>query len=507
MNRHLFPISISLLFLLFSSPVFAQATPQTLSYVESSTGLSLQLEAGRTELEFADLNADGNPDLISVGDHGNPLINSQEHGIMVWFGDGAGSWTLSQTGELGYGGIAVGDVNGDRLLDIGYGIHHNNSGTDLGDQILEVALGDGTGTSWTPWDDGLATNGESWGMFGSDFADVDHDGDLDLGSIGFGCCSGVHIYLNQKNGSWVQAFGILSGNSDQEFEFGEVNGDGNPDFAASWEEGTVYLGDGTGNFTPGDGNLPKNSFGNPSPSLGDVNDDGRDEVAFINKRNGIDVWSWVSAGVWQEISGSLPDQGGYSAVRIFDMNRDGHGDILGYGQRWVRIWAGDGMGGWTEIAAFQLPASPGDYTALRVGGDADHNGYPDIAIIVDEGSWINSRNKLHFYKEASVPSALAIHPVQPRGGETFRAGSVIFLDWLSAVPAGFGVGNVKIEGSLSGPTGPWRVLANKLPNNGRYQWRIPPNAPATTNAYLRYTLITPGGRITAVTPAAFNIVR
>ena len=113
---------------------------------------------------------------------------------------------------------------------------------------LEVALGDGTGRSWTPWDDGLATNGETYGMFGSDFADVDGDGDLDLGSISFGCCSGVHVYLNGGDGAWQQSFGFVGGNARQEFTFGDVNGDGWPDLAVSHQNGTVYVGNGNGGF-------------------------------------------------------------------------------------------------------------------------------------------------------------------------------------------------------------------------------------------------------------------
>ena len=108
--------------------------------------------------------------------------------------------------------------NNDGNIDIGYGMHHNYSATDFGDQLLEVALGDGSGEKWTPWDDGLATNGETWGMFATDFADVDNDGDLDIGSISFGCCAGVHVYLNQDDGSWTISFGFIGGNSDMFFE-------------------------------------------------------------------------------------------------------------------------------------------------------------------------------------------------------------------------------------------------------------------------------------------------
>ena len=147
------------LVLLLIGPL-ASGDPPT--YVESSAGLNQPaMEAGRTEVEFGDVNGDGDVDLVCVGDHGSPYVNTNEHGVMVWFGDGAGAWSVFQYGNFGYGGLALGDANNDGLMDVGYGIHHDYSGTDLGDQILEVALGDGTGQNWTPWDDGLATAGET----------------------------------------------------------------------------------------------------------------------------------------------------------------------------------------------------------------------------------------------------------------------------------------------------------------------------------------------------------
>ncbi|KPK69847.1 hypothetical protein AMJ82_04550 [candidate division TA06 bacterium SM23_40] len=253
-----------------------------LSYVESSSGLGYpQLEAGRTELEMGDVDGDGHPDIVSIGDHGSPYINTNEHGIMVWFGDGTGTWSVYQNGNFGYGGVALGDVNNDGLMDVGYAMHHNYSGNDFGDQLIEVALGDGTGQNWQPWDDGLATNGETWGMFGTDFADVDNDGDLDLVSNSFGAGSGVHVYLNQGDGTWVQSFGFLEGNSTDDIVFGDVNGDCNADFAAAHEYGTVYLGDGAGNYVLADGNLPPPGWvGRFGPDLGDVNNDGGDDLSY-----------------------------------------------------------------------------------------------------------------------------------------------------------------------------------------------------------------------------------
>jgi FG-GAP-like repeat len=160
-------VAAALLVALFGAAALAEggespAAGPGVSYVESSTGLSTpQWEGGMTELEFADLDGDGHLDLISIGDHGNPGIQSTEHGVLVWFGNGAGAWAHYQTGDFGYGGIAVGDLDGDGKPDIAYAMHHNYSATDFGDQLIEAARGDGTGRNWTPWDDGLEHVDES----------------------------------------------------------------------------------------------------------------------------------------------------------------------------------------------------------------------------------------------------------------------------------------------------------------------------------------------------------
>jgi len=475
-----------------------------LAYLEQSSGLETpRMEGGRTEFELGDVNGDGHLDIVSIGDHGSPFINSPQHGVMVWFGDGAGNWTVHQTGNFGYGGVAIGDVNNDGIMDVGYGMHHDYSNTDFGDQLLEVALGDGTGRNWTPWDDGLATNGETWGMFGTDFADVDNDGDLDVASISFGCCNGVHVYLNNGDGTWTQSWARTGDNSSNDLTTADVNGDGFVDVIATHGLGTVYLGDGTGTFTPGDGNLP---FGDwrRGVAAGDVNADGRDDVAFP-AGGGVQVWTWIDEGEWADLSGDLASIGEYDLVQIADMNLDGFGDVIVNRDEFTRIYTHDGAGGWTLAGTIQSPDAC-DYVALRAGDDADHNGRPDILIATEEDCdpWTGGTNRPRFFVEATTPDEPFIHPVSPRGGEVMHAGSVRFIRWHAAIPAGE-AGAVSIELSTDGPDGPWQTVAANQPSNGRHQWRLPDDLPNSTDCHLRLTLHT-SNEVHAVTPRPFTIV-
>jgi hypothetical protein len=502
-------IFMSACFIIFAGNLYAQVqsfvASQTLTYIESSSGLSNpEWEGGRTELEFADIDADGLLDIITIGDHGSPFINAEEHGIMVYFGDGAGNWSVQMTGDFGYGGIAAGDVNNDSFMDVGYAMHHNYSGTDFGDQLIEVALGNGTGINWTPWDDGLATNGEDYGMFATDFADVDNDGDLDLGSISFGCCAGIHVYLNNFNGSWTQSFGVLEGNSDMIFQFGDVNNDGFMDFVAGYENGTVYFGDGTGDFILKDLNLPPGGLvGRLGPSLGDVDNDGGMDLAFANNNGGLHVYifdDWDQ--LWQDFSGDLPSTGPFEHTQLADMNMDGYIDLAAYGTGTFQLFLGDGNGTWTPDATFTT-GDPGSSQAFRVGGDIDHNGRPDIVLLEEEElSWFTYQNYLRCYRESSVPVLLAIKPVFPCGHELLWQNSVRFIDWISTVP-GNEAAEIKLEYSTTGPDGAWTLIAAELPNSGSHQWLVPQEN--SVDCYIRQTVITEVNSHSSITPAAFTI--
>ncbi len=490
-----------LLIIVIFPPVFAQ-----LSYTECSSGFynNPALEGGRTEIEFADINNDGNPDILSIGDHGSPYINTQEHGVMVWFGDGNGNWNLYQYGNFGYGGIAVGDVNNDGYLDVGYGMHHNYSREDLGDDMLEVALGDGTGMMWTAWDDGLMPGGACWGMFSTDFADVDHDGDLDIGSCSFGYGVGLRVYLNNGNGTWHLSWGTPESlNCSMEFYFRDVNRDGNPDIICGTAGPAVYFGDGTGGFYPGDSGLPGSNYGFEGIAPGDVDNDGGCDLALVNSTSGIQVWRYdEELGIWENFSGNLPVTDSFWATQLVDMNRDGFVDLLGLHRRYVKIWAGDGQGNWQDMATVPINRST-DYVAFRAGADFDHNGFPDFALIVEEGTWPNYRNYARAFREASSRDSLNIFPVFPRGGERFWSSSVQFIEWWSEAPGAEST-RVKLELSTTGPGGPYQLIADSLRNSGRFQWTLA-SAVSSGDCYIRYTLYKGSQSTTAITPYPFFI--
>ena len=482
---------------------------KSFQFIESSTGLNFPTwESGKTELEFADINRDGFIDILSIGDHGCPNVGAQEYGIMVWFGNGTGTWSVQMTGNFGYGGIAIGDVNNDGHWDVGYGMHHNYAATDLGNQLMEVALGDGTGINWTAWDDGMAANGESWAMFGTDFADIDNDGDLDIGSNSMGAGDGVHIYTNQGDGTWLQSFGFFAGNSMSRFVFGDINNDGNSDFVVANEAGIAYFGNGNGGFTSADYNLPGYSFPISGPDLADVNNDGGQDLAYINPSGGIKVWAFDTvSSQWTDLSGTLPATGSYQEAQLSDFNSDGIMDLAAFGDAHLTVWRatlpGDRSIVWTQ--EFTMTTSNnGDCGAFRAGGDVDRNGFPDMVLVEKVGNWPNDINRLKCFRESTPYVTANLKATFPKGHEVFRQGSVQFTDWCSAV-APSSSATVKIEFSRQGLSGPWTILTAGTENAGRYQWIIPQMV-SSANCFLRYTLIEDDDTIVAISPEPFTIL-
>ncbi len=489
---------------LFLLALAASALPSAaVTLVSRSAGLELPLkEEGKTELEVGDVNGDGRLDLVSVGDHGNPNFNSDEHGLMVWLGDGAGGWTVSQTGSFGYGGCALGDLDRDGHLDVAWGLHHNY-GSGMGSRLISAARGDGTGSNWTDWGQGLATNGEDWGMFATALADFDGDGRLDLVSESFGGTNGLQLYRNRGDGTWNPAWALTGGTVQYTIEACDLNGDGYADIASTRSGSTVLLGDGTFGFATAMAGLPSGTI--RCVDAGDMNGDGRDEIVFGLASAGLRCCRYdPGTESWQDASSGLPVSGAFTMAQLGDINGDGNLDVAGYAAPAGSIYLGDGLGHWTADATWTMP-SPGDYSALRVDGDFDHDGREDIFVQATQSGFPFYRNQLRAYSAWQPPSALAARVVAPRGGEVLRLGSIRDIRWVTAVPQVLGQASIAIRLSVSGPGGPWTPLAAGLPDNGRYEWQVDAPGPST-QCRLEITATAGGETVAAMSAADFAIL-
>ncbi|MGB8007890.1 MAG: Ig-like domain repeat protein [Terriglobales bacterium] len=205
-------------------------------------------------LILADLNGDGKTDVILFNANGG---SGRTGSITALLGNGDGTFQpgtmiLENTGEYGWGGIAVADLNGDGKLDLVVTMPSFNSGS----AYVSVLLGNGNGTFQPPVN--YAINGGLY-LTSMTIADVNDDGKLDLvvGNLGLNGgnnTGGVSVLLGNGDGTFqpMQSFG--SGVVDS-ISVADVNGDGNKDLVVTCCAGEgasgvvgVLLGNGDGTF-------------------------------------------------------------------------------------------------------------------------------------------------------------------------------------------------------------------------------------------------------------------
>ena len=329
-------------------------------------------------IALADLNADGNPDVV--------VVNANSGTVGVLIGNGYGWFepvVTYGTGPSAPRSVAVGDVNDDGKPDIvvatascGIGVLLGNgngtfqppltygstvcsaSSLVLGDvsgdgkldlvvaeyRKIAVLLGNGDGTFQPAviygWGGG---DGTSWGPNSLAVADLNHDGKLDLlvASGNFPWPSGhgtVGVLLGNEDGTFQPAVNYDTGNLYAfSLAVGDVNGDDKTDLVVAnfhSDDVGVLLGNGDGTFRPAvtygaGGHLPF------AVAVADVNGDGPPDLLVSNictvgctGHNTLDVLLGNGTGSFQPAVAYGSGGQGSEALAVSDINRDGHLDAM-----------------------------------------------------------------------------------------------------------------------------------------------------------------------------------
>ena len=223
-------------------------------------------------------------------------------------------------------------------------------------------------------------------------ADFNNDGKADVVVVNE-ATSNVTVLLGNGNGGFTATGGspIATGTFPYSVAVGDFNGDGNEDFAVAnlnSESVSVFLGNGTGGFSPASGSPFAVTAGPPSSvAVGDFNGDGIADLAFGNNlSNKVSVLLGNGTGGFTPASGS-PFAAGNTpfSVTIGDFNGDGKPDlaIANFGDNNVTVLLGDGTGGFT--AASGSPFAVGTAPRSVTTGDFNGDGKLDI-VAVNEGS-------------------------------------------------------------------------------------------------------------------------
>jgi hypothetical protein len=317
-------------------------------------------QGGPKSVVLGDLNGDGKPDLV---------VTSQPLGtVSVFLGNGNGTFqsAMEFVTDLFAGMVALGDFTGDDKLDVVMG-----SGT--GDVVM-VLLGNGNGTL-------QAVQTFATGQIPSSVAvaDVNGDGKLDL-ITGNLTSNNVSVLLGNGNGTFQAQQTFAVGQDPYGVSVADLGGDGVPDLAvvnAGSNSVSVLLGNGDGTFqaqqTLSSGLHPL------SVVSGDVNGDGVPDLVVNNGNSGtLGVFLGNGNGTFQaQTTSSLgPNSAFLTALALGDVNGDGKPDVAFMGNAYFRAMLGNGDGTFQSPQLF-FTGGPSPILAL---GDLNGDGRPDAVV-------------------------------------------------------------------------------------------------------------------------------
>ncbi len=225
------------------------------------------------------------------------------------------------------------------------------------------------------------------GAFGVAVGDLNRDGRPDIVA---GDLSSLHVLLGNGDGTFkAPATYPVHMGVPQSIAIDDLDGDGNPDLAIANQEGLlVFLGKGDGTFQPAT-SYP--SAGDSWVAVGDINDDGKLDVAFATAGGSGDPDSGASGagGVAVRLGngdGTFQPQVAFPTgsmgldLAMGDLNGDRRLDLavvdLNPGGVSVLLGRGDGT---FETAVAYDNAATSSPTAVAIG-DFNGDGKPDLAV-------------------------------------------------------------------------------------------------------------------------------
>jgi hypothetical protein len=235
--------------------------------------------------------------------------------------------------------------------------------------------------------------------------DFNGDGVLDLAVVNGGDSSGrgrgVSVLLGHGDGTFGPAVTYAAGNFPQAVAVGDFNGDGVPDLAvANYGSDTVsvLLGQGDGTFRPATNYFV--GFDPISVAVGDFNGDGILDLAVANQGSSPDYADGNVSVLLGQGDGTFRSARNYTAgigpssVVVGDFNGDGIPDLAvadAGGGASVLLGNGDGTFG----AALSYTAGRGPISVAVA--DFNGDGFPDLAvannlsddvsILLNDGNW------------------------------------------------------------------------------------------------------------------------
>ncbi len=305
-----------------------------------------------------------------TGDGSIDIVTAHHSGSTLWINDGHGRFgsPINTIPPFRSRGVAVGDMDGDKDLDII--LEDDKAGR------VVLLTNDGRGKFVVTK---LASGYAGYYILSGD---IDADGDLDLvcplGPVG------SRLFLNNGKGKFTEASSNLpAGNGGERYWggiFTDVDGDTDLDIVVATRGLTpakIFLNDGKGMFTNST-KFPLTRFRSEEVASGDFDGDGDNDLYFAtrdyyNSPHLLRDVLWLNdgkGGFTDATTARLPNEMTFSTpVRAADMDDDGDIDVVSGN----RLYLNDGSGKF--LAGIALPISqPSTIQTI----DLDHDGDIDI---------------------------------------------------------------------------------------------------------------------------------
>lgn len=331
----------------------------------------------RGRMTLVDVDGDGDLDAMRTSSDGLALlINangrfSQGRSIDESFGDG--------------GGAVAGDYNNDGRPDVFVTARAANR--------LYRQERDGTFTRVQLDAGSTGANGD---MGAAAFADIDHDGDLDIV-----ISSPNRVLRNNGNGSFVDVAGptglagtaplsaIIPTDYDnrRDIDLLLVPSRGTPALFANRRDGTF-------SDVAREAALPADAQ-YTAAATGDLNKDGAPDFVLATSDGAAAIATSTGSGRFS-VAAAPDGTSGATALQVFDYDSDGLQDLFALTRGGPRLWRSLGTA-WSEATAAALPAGllqPGEIATAMATGDIDTDGDYDVIAHLQSGRvrfWRNTQ--------------------------------------------------------------------------------------------------------------------